>query len=974
MTDQPWRLTNGGHIDRSRTLRFTFDGKTMVGHPGDTLASALLANGARLVGRSFKYHRPRGIFSAGVEEPNALVELRTGNRLEPNSLATTTELFDGLEAASQNRWPNLRFDVSQINTALSRFLPAGFYYKTFMWPTNLWMTYEHVIRKAAGMGIASREPDPDRYESCSAHCDVLVVGGGPAGLAAATAAAETGDRVILLEQAPHLGGWLRREKRNIDGAPAMDWADVAAARLDAGADVRVLTRTSAFGYYDHNMITAVERVQDHVPIPDSDLPRQRLWTIRAKRVVLATGAVEQPVAFPGNDRPGVMMAGAVRTYINEFGVLPGRRAILQTNNDNAYRTVIDLLDAGAQVAAVLDVRDPVDSQLANQVRDRGVPVLQGFGIVGTKGYFRVRQVQAGPLAGGAHRRFDCDLLCMSGGWAPQVHLHSQSGGEILYDADKGCFRPGAARQNCVSVGSAAGQFALGDCLEDAAVGDDVPEQAIKPTLSLPNAPGRHIKRFVDFQDDVTAEDVALAHREGYVSVEHLKRYTTLGMGTDQGKTSNVTGLAIMAELKGQDIPAVGTTKFRPPYTAVSMGVMAGRAIGNHFQPLRRSPMDDWHRDNGCEWIDAGLWRRPHFYPRPGEDVDSAALREGRAVRSGVGIVDVTTLGKIDIQGPDAAEFLNRVYTNGWKKLAVGKARYGVMQREDGMAYDDGTTSRLAEDHFVMTTTTTNAGPVLAMLEYYLQAVWPELRVHVTSVTDQYAAIAVAGPKSRDVMRRLVDIDISHEAFPFMAAAPCQFAGIPGARLFRISFSGELAYEINVPADYGQAAWNALLETGRQDGIGVYGTEAMGTLRIEKGHVAGPEINGQTTIQDLGLGGLQSKIKHNIGKGSATREGLIDPSRPAVVGLVPVDGKTWIKAGAQLVENPNATPPVAMLGHVTSIAYSGEFDHPIALALLSGGKEREGDELYAAFPLRDESVKVRVVSPHFFDPDGERMRV
>jgi sarcosine oxidase subunit alpha len=487
-------------------------------------------------------------------------------------------------------------------------------------------------------------------------------------------------------------------------------------------------------------------------------------------------------------------------------------------------------------------------------------------------------------------------------------------------------------------------------------------------------PGRHIKRFVDFQDDVTAEDVALAHREGYVSVEHLKRYTTLGMGTDQGKTSNVSGLAIMAELKGQDIPAVGTTKFRPPYTAVSMGVMAGRAVGHHFQPLRRSPMDDWHRDNGGKWIDAGLWRRPHFYPRPGEDVDSAALRESRGVRSGVGIVDVTTLGKIDIQGSDAAEFLNRVYINGWKKLAVGKVRYGVMLREDGMTYDDGTTSRLAENHFIMTTTTANAGPVLAKLEYYLQAVWPDLRVQVASVTDQYAAIAVAGPKSRDVMQRLVEIDISNEAFPFMAAAPCRFAGIAGARLFRISFSGELAYEINVPADYGQAAWNALLETGRQDGIGVYGTEAMGTLRIEKGHVAGPEINGQTTVRDLGLGGMQSKLKHNIGKGLATREGLIDQSRPAIVGLVPVDGETWIKAGAQLVENPNAPPPVAMLGHVTSIAYSGELDHPIALALLRGGKEREGDELYAAFTLRNEAVKVRVVSPHFVDPDGERMRV
>jgi len=886
-------------------------------------------------------------------------------------LATTTELFHDLEATSQNRWPNLRFDIGQINAALSRFLPAGFYYKTFMWPASLWMTYEHVIRKAAGMGTASRDPDPDRYESRNAHCDVLVVGGGPAGLAAAMAAAESGERVILVEQTPHLGGWLRRENRTIDDAPAMDWVDAAAARLNALADVRVLTRTTAFGYYDHNMITAVERVQDHVPIPDPFLPRQRLWTIRAKRVVLATGAVEQPITFPGNDRPGVMMAGAARTYINQYGVLPGRLAVLQTNNDNAYRSVIDLLDAGAQVTAVLDVRDHVDGHLPQRVRDRGVPIMQGYGVVGTKGYFGVRHVHVRPLAGGPIRRYDCDLLCMSGGWAPQVHLHSQSGGKVVFDAKNGCFVPGEARQNCVSIGSAAGQFAV--CLIEA-VGDDEPEQSMEPTWSLPNVPGRHIKRFVDFQDDVTAEDVALAHREGYVSVEHLKRYTTLGMGTDQGKTSNVGGLAIMAELKGQDIPAVGTTRFRPPYTAVSMGVLAGRAVGHHFQPLRRSPMDDWHRDNGCKWIDAGLWRRPHFYPRPGEDMNSAALREARSVRSGVGIVDITTLGKIDIQGSDAAEFLNRVYINGWKKLAVGKVRYGVMLREDGMAYDDGTTSRLAENHFVMTTTTANAGPVLAKLEYYLQAVWPDLRVHVTSVTDQYAAIAVAGPTSRDVMRRLVDIDISNEAFPFMAAASCHFAGIANARLFRISFSGELAYEINVPADHGQAAWNALLETGRQDGIGVYGLEALDKLRVEKGHVTGREINGQTTVRDLGLGGMQSKLKHNIGKSLASREGLIDPFRPAIVGLVPVDGKTRIKAGAQLVENPDAPPPVVMLGHVTSIAYSGELDHPIALALLSGGKERQGDELYAAYPLESEAVKVRVVSSHFVDPDGERMRV
>lgn len=972
MIGQTWRLDRGGYIDRSQTLQFSFDGKKLEGHPGDTLASALLANGTRLVGRSFKYHRPRGIMSAGVEEPNALVELRSGNRKEPNTLATTTELFDGLEATSQNRWPNLRLDINQVNGAFSRFLPAGFYYKTFMWPAQLWMTYEHAIRKAAGMGVASREPDPDRYESRSAHCETLVIGGGPAGLNAALNASKSGGRVILVEQSPQLGGWLRQENRSINNSPAMDWVKSAQGQLNAAEGVHVLIRTSAFGYYDDNMITCVERVQDHLPTPEPYLPRQRLWTIRAKQVILASGAVEQPVVFPGNDRPGIMLAGAVRTYINTFGLLPGRRAVLQTNNDNAYRTVIDLLNAGAKVEAVLDVRDNVNGALPNQVRDLGVPVLEGHGVVATKGFFGVRQIEIQSLAGGPLRQFDCDLLCMSGGWAPQVHLHSQAGGKVIYDPDKGCFVPGIARQKHTSVGACAGQFALTDCLSGIEC-DDVLEQSSQPVQALPNAPGKHIKRFVDFQDDVTADDIALAHREGYVSVEHLKRYTTLGMGTDQGKTSNVSGLGIMADLKAQEIPAVGTTKFRPPYMPVSMGVMAGRAVGHHFQPQRRSPIDQWHNDHGCKWIDAGLWRRPHYYPQTDEDVDTAALRESRSVRTGVGIVDVTTLGKIDIQGPDAAEFLNRVYINGWKKLAIGKTRYGAMLREDGIVYDDGTTARLAEYHYIMTTTTANAGPVLAKLEYYLQVVWPHLRVHVTSVTDQYAAIAVAGPKSRDVVKRLVGIDISNETFPFMAAAPCIFAGIQNARIFRISFSGEMAYEINVPADYGHAAWEALLKAGKPENICVYGTEAMGTLRIEKGHVAGPEITGQSTAQDLGLGGLQSKLKHNIGKNLAARDGLSDPARPAIVGLVPTDGKSWIKAGAQLVKDPAAPPPVNMQGHVTSIAYSGVLDHPIALALLSGGMEREGDELYAAFPLKNETVKVRVVSPHFVDPDGERMR-
>ncbi len=992
MSRQIDRLSRGGAIDRSRPLNFTFDGKPMTGCAGDTLASALLANGVKLVGRSFKYHRPRGIYSAGPQEPCALVELREGARREPNTPATMIELFDGLKAESQNRWPNLNFDVGAVNGLMAPFLPAGFYYKTFMWPASWWEKYEVVIRRAAGLGRAADAPDPDTYDKMAAHCDVLVVGGGPAGLAAARSAAATGARVILVDEHAKLGGQLRFERRSIDGRPAMDWVAAVEAELRANPDVLVLERTTAFGYYDHNLVACVERVQDHLPVPEAHRPRQRQWKIRATQVILAAGAMEQPLTFADNDRPGVMLAGAVRAYINGYGVLPTRRAVVVTDNDSAYETAIELADAGSEVAAVVDLRANPEGPAPARVLARGIVVMPGHTVVGIEGRKAVHGARVAPIAGGAPQLIACDLVAASGGWSSCLHLHSQSGGKVVYSDSVGSFLPGEPKQASRSVGAMAGRFTLAVCIAEGmeagaeaaakaglgkgkldlppAVGDE--DGAFAGGVRLPRrSPPWEGKCFIDLQGDVTTKDVELSAREGFLSVEHLKRYTTLGMWCDQGKSSNLAGLSLMAEQRQLDIPAVGVTTFRPPYTPVALGVLAGSDVGQHFKPLRRSPMDQWHADNGAEWIPAGLWRRPHFYPQAGEDVDSAAEREVKATRGGVGICDVTTLGKIDIQGPDAGEFLNRVYANGFKLLKVGRARYGLMLREDGIAYDDGTTSRLGEHHYLMTTTTANAVAVMAQLEYYLQVEWPDLKVQATSVTEQWAAIAIAGPQSRDLIKDLVDIDVSNEAFPFMQVAACRFAGLP-ARLFRISFSGELAYEVNVPADYGQAAWDAAVEAGKDLDAVAYGMEALGTMRVEKGHVAGPELNGQTTPADLGLGRMVSTKKEFIGRRLLDWEGTADPSRPAVVGLKPVDGKTWILAGAQLVKDPNAEKPIPMLGHVTSIAYSPELGTPIALALLEGGHERIGERLVAAFPLRDQNVEVEVVSPHFIDPEGSRM--
>ncbi|NIR28937.1 MAG: sarcosine oxidase subunit alpha family protein [Gammaproteobacteria bacterium] len=998
MSAQPSRNSEGGCIDRSRPLRFTFNGRSYSGYAGDTLAAALLANGVHLVGRSFKYHRPRGIFTAGVEEPNALVQLRTGWQSEPNTRATQVELFEGLSARSQNCWPSVAWDVGALNGVFSAFLPAGFYYKTFMWPPGAWMHYERFIRKAAGLGRASGAADEDRYDKQHAHCDVLVAGGGPAGLAAALAAGRAGADVFLADEGFAFGGALLGQRAEIGGAPAQDWIASTVAELADLPNVRLLSRATVFGYYDHNLLGIVERVGDHRSSGEAHAPRQRVWRVRARRVVLATGAIERPLVFGNNDRPGIMLASAARTYVNRYAVRPGTRAVVFTNNDTGWDAALDLAAGGVNVAAVVDVRSE-EFRDASKARGQGIETIPGSVVTTARGRGRVRGVEVRRLdetaraVRGRPRHIECDLLCVAGGWNPSVHLHAQSRGRPEWEAQASMFVPGRSVQGERSAGAARGVGSVGACLRDALAAGaaaaaetghgngaappppETSEPAPGPIRAMWIVPGRKRgKRFVDLQNDVTWDDVGSAVREGYRSVEHLKRYTTLGMGTDQGKTSNVNGLAAVATELDTDIPSVGYTTFRPPYTPVTLGALAGRESGTRLDPVRRTSMHAWHEGAGAVFTPSGLWLRPRYYPRSGETLFEASKREAAAVRSRVGMVDVSTLGKIDIQGPDAAEFLNRVYVNGWKSLGVGRARYGIMLREDGVVFDDGTTTRIAPQHYLMTTTTANAARVMAHLEFYLQTQWPELDVHVTSVTDQWAAMALAGPESRAVLAKVGgDRDVSNEALPFMGFREGIVAGAP-ARVFRISFSGELGYEINVPADYGLAVWEAVMEAGREHGITPYGLEAMDIMRVEKGHlVVGADIDGRVTPYDLGLERMLSTRKDFIGKRSLGRPAYHEPQRERLVGLRSRDGKTLIPPGAQIVADAAGAPPKPSLGRVTSYAWSPALDSPIALALVAGGAERKGETLWAVSPLTAEQAEVTVTSTVFFDPDGERLR-
>ena len=974
MTGQPFRLPEGGAIDRSQPIGFSFDGRRFEGYAGDTLASALLANGVHLIGRSFKYHRPRGILSAGTEEPNAIVQLESGRRAVPNLKATTVELYEGLAASSVNCWPSVGFDLMAVNDLAHRLIPAGFYYKTFMWPHGGWHVYERPIRRMAGLGRAPDGPDPDRYERMNAHCDVLVVGAGPAGLAAAREAGRSGARVVLADEDSLPGGTLL-------GSADTGWLGETTAELEALENVRMLTRTTVAGYFDHNFLIALERVTDRLgPHAPAHLPRQRLWRIRAGRVVLATGALERPLAFANNDRPGVMLAGAVRAYVNRFAVLPGKRAVVVTDNDSAYATALDLHRHGVEIAAVVDLRP--EAEAPPEAREAGLGILRGHAVVDTAGRRRLRAAHVARLDGdgslaGPVRALHCDLIAMSGGWNPAAHLFSQSGGKLRYDEAFRGFLPERSPQAVRCVGAVNGALDTAACVRegrDAGTGEAAgaahpPGRPAKGPLWLVPARAKagEARRFVDFQNDVTSSDIALAAREGYESVEHLKRYTALGMGTDQGKTGNVPGLAILSETLGVSIPEVGTTTFRPPYDPVTFGAIAGRDVGSLADPVRRTPIHAWHEENGAVFEDVGQWKRPFYYPRPGETKDEAVARECLAVREAAGIMDASTLGKILVCGPDAREFLNRVYTNAWDRLEVGRCRYGLMLGEDGMVLDDGVASCHTPDRFLMTTTTGNAARVFAWLEEWLQTEWPELRVYLTSLTEQLATVALAGPDSRAILGALTDdIDLNREAFPFMSWREGRVAGLP-ARVFRIGYTGELSYEIAVPAGRAMDLWKALAERG----VTPFGTEAMHVLRAEKGYLAiGQETDGTVTPNDLEMEWILSRKKDFIGRRSLARKGMRDPMRKRLVGLRTEDPATVLPEGAQILAEPPSGPPETMIGHVTSSYMSAALGRSIALALVRGGRDREPGSVHV--PLDNGTVRAEICHPRFYDPEGARL--
>ena len=994
MSTQAFRLPRGGSIDRGKPLAFSFNGRAYRGYAGDTLASALLANGVYLVARSFKYHRPRGIVSAGPEEPNALVRVGSGARVLPNLPATMVELYDGLEAASINCWPGVDFDLGAVSNLFSRMLPAGFYYKTFMWPRGAWMWYEKFIRNAAGLGRTPVAPDPDRYEKRNDHCDVLVVGGGPAGIGAALAAAEAGARVLLADERAALGGQLNFRRGGIEGAQAAAWLSAARARLATMPEVRVLTRTTAAGYYDHNLVTLVERVTDHDPTAPMRQPRQRLWKVRAGRVIVAAGASERSLVFANNDLPGVMLASAAQCYVAQFAVRPGSRAVIFTNNDSAYEAAQALAESGVEIAALVDLRKEAGPHAVQGPRAR-----YGHAVVAARGG---KHVVAADIAAvdattgaivGAIETVACDLICVAGGWDPTVHLYSQSGGRLAYDDAQHCFVPGAAAQPTLVAGAANGAFMLADCVAQgraagaqaareagfaAAVVPAVPARtalAVHPMWEIPAA-GGNPKKFVDRQSDVTAADIALAAREGYVSVEHAKRYTTTGMGVDQGKVGNITAFGILGDATQRSVPQVGTTTFRPPYAPVAIGALAGREIGELFDPLRKTPVTDSHAAHGAVFEPVGLWRRPQYYPRPGETMQAAVARECLAVRSGVGLLDASTLGKIEIHGRDALKLLNMVYTNAWDSLAVGGCRYGLMLREDGMVFDDGVTARLGAQHYLMSTTSGGADGVANWLEEWLQCEWLDWRVFVTPVTANWATLCITGPQSRALLQKLsTDIDLAPAQFPHMALRSGKVAGV-AARIARVSFTGELSYEINVPARYGLALWEMLMKEGAGHGITPLGTEALHVLRAEKGFiVVGHDTDGTVTPHDLGMSWIVGKAKQDfLGKRGLERSDSAREGRKQLVGLLTDDAQSVLVEGSQVINIADAAritrPPVPMTGHVTSSYMSPTLKRSIAMALIENGRDRMNEQI--AVVVHGRVVTARIVEPRFYDIKGERL--
>ena len=988
---QPRRIRDGWLIDKQQPLQFKFNGKCYAGYAGDTLASALIAAGVKLLGRSFKYHRPRGILTAGWDEPNALVELRAGTRREPNTRATTAELFDGLEAYSQNCWPSVEFDLGAVNSILSPFLAAGFYYKTFMWPAAFWeKIYEPAIRRAAGLGHASMQPDPDTYEKSHAFCDVLIVGAGPAGLAAALAAGRAGADVLLCDEDFQLGGRLNSDRRELDGVSGVAWVQQVEDELQSLPNVAILRRTCVFGVYDGSTYAAIERVADHLSVPEAHTPRQRYWKIVAKRTVLAAGALERPIVFGGNDLPGVMLASAVRTYLNRFGVVSGERSIVFTATDDGWTTAFDLAAAGIDVRAIVDPRSEVAPLLLKAGKRIGAQVMLGAEVIAAHGRRQLTSVSVRDQQGYV-QRLQVDMLAVSAGWSPSVGLTTHLGKRPHWRKDIFAFVPSNDLRGMTTVGAMHGSYLLADALREGAAagaraakhtGCDVRLASAHKTDDESSACAAFWqvteprgKAFVDFQHDVTADDIALAVREGFNSPELLKRYTTLGMATDQGKTSNINGLAILASLSGRSISETGTTTFRPPYSPVALGALAGHHRGKEFRPVRYTAGHRWAQERGATFIEVGPWLRAQWFALPGEtNWLQTVAREVKAVRSSVGVCDVSTLGKIDIQGSDVGNFLDRVYINTFSTLPVGKVRYGLMLREDGFVMDDGTSARLADDHYVMSTTTANAPKVMQHLEHARQVLWPELDVQIVSITEQWAIYAIAGPDSRRLLQNLLGdaIDLSNSAFPYMACAEFLWLGI-SVRLFRISFSGELAYEFAVPAQYGDAVIRAIMEAGAELGVTPYGTEALGVMRIEKGHAAGNELNGTTTAADLGLGRMMSKNKDCIGRVLASRPGLTDPARPTLVGIKPINVSFRLHAGAHFLARGVDAVAKNDSGYVTSVAFSPVLDHWVGLGLLSHGTQRVGERIRAYSALHRSDVEVEVVPPVFYDAEGGKLK-
>ena len=994
------RINSSNFIDETTRVSFKFDGKTYYGFKGDTLASALIANGIHLVARSFKYHRPRGIMTAGSEEPNAIVQIN-GNTAytEPNVRATEIEIYDGLEASSQNCWPNVNFDIGGINNILSPLLPAGFYYKTFMWPASFWEKYEYFIRKSAGLGKSPTKPDPDLYEHKYIHCDVLVIGGGISGIMAAKTAAENNYKTLLLDEKPHLGGttiYQSSEFNKINNQYSSKWLENEISKLKNIKNLEIKTRTSVAAYHGYNFLLARENLTDHLPLnKKKDKIRQRLLKIRAKKVIAATGSIERPLIFNNNDRPGIILSSAIKKYSDYYGVVCGKENILFTNNDSAYETAISLFNKGIKINAIIDIREKVNSEITNHAEKIGIKIYNSYTIVDTSGYRRIKEVSImklskdGQSVTGSKIKIKCDCLGISGGWTPAVHLFTQSGGKLKFDNEDNVFIPSKYPSDQISIGSCNGEFDLNTIIKnfnqniknflgiDKTSFEDLKINSTKEILKrniwlLPSdkAIGK-CKPFVDFQNDATAKDIKLALREGFRSIEHVKRYTTTGMGTDQGKLGNMHALGIISDTSGVKMSDLGTTTFRPPYTPLTFGTIVGRNVGEFFDIFRKTPMHDWHVDNNAEFENVGQWKRAWYYPKKGESMFDAVQRESKAARDGAGILDASTLGKIDIQGSDASEFLNRVYTNAWSKLAIGKCRYGLMLNEDGMVYDDGVTTRLDENHYIMTTTTGGAATVLGKLEDYLQTEWPELDVYLTSVTDHFATISVCGPNSKKIVKKVIpDLDLSDEEFPHMSFKNAKIDNIK-CRVMRISFTGEQSYEINIQANFGKSVWEKCMEAGKEFNITPYGTETMHLLRAEKGFIiVGQDTDATLTPIDLQMDWIVSKKKYDfIGKRSLYRSDTIREDRKQLVGIVTEDPREVLEEGAQIVADVSKKP-VEMLGHITSSYFSPNLNKSIALGVVKGGKNMLGKKLF--IPMKNKIISVQVADPVFLDKENKRL--